>query len=158
VIETARCRIRRFRADDVDPAHAYLGDPDVMEFVEAPFDRDRTERFIVDAGLPDPPLMYAVESLGSGQLVGHVIFHPWHGVSTWEVGWILRKDSWGRGLASELSLALFDHGFGRLGVDRIVAEADPSNTASIRVMERVGMVRAPELDRDLPVWQIERRS
>ena len=70
--------------------------------------------------------------------------------------WILRKDAWGKRFATELSAALIDHGFNRLGIDRIIAEAVPTNHASIAAIERAGLTRSPYLDTDLPVWSIHK--
>ncbi|MFT3889557.1 MAG: GNAT family N-acetyltransferase [Arachnia sp.] len=153
-LETERCRIRRFCRADVGEAALYLGDPAVMHFVEPPFDRDRTKQFIVAAGLCSPPLIYAVQDRVTSALLGHVIFHPWDDAGTWELGWILRRDAWGRGLATELTRGLICHGFEVLQLDRIIGECHPDNNASIRVLEKSGLRRAPELDQGLPVWML----
>lgn len=153
---TRRCMVRTFRHTDVDPALEYLGDPTVMAFIEPCFDRDQVVAFLDAAGAGPAPLVHAVEDRSSGHLLGHVIFHPWGSPATWEVGWLLRRDVWGQGLASELTAALIVSGFRTPGIERIVGECAPANRASIRVMEKAGMVRAPELDGDLPVWAIHR--
>jgi [ribosomal protein S5]-alanine N-acetyltransferase len=56
-----------------------------------------------------------------------------------EVGFTLRRDRWGDGLATEAVGLLLAFGFGELGVHRIAATAQPDNTASVRVLEKVGM-------------------
>jgi RimJ/RimL family protein N-acetyltransferase len=56
-----------------------------------------------------------------------------------ELGYRLRRDHWGRGLASEGAAALVEHGFTAAGIERIWAQTMAVNTASRRVMERVGM-------------------
>lgn len=58
-----------------------------------------------------------------------------------EIGWSLHPDSQGRGYATEASRELLRLGFEELGLHRIVADADPRNTGSIRIMERLGMRR-----------------
>lgn len=153
-LETDRCLIRAFRPDDVEAALAYLGDPVVMEFIEPCYSREQTSAFLRTAGGGPAPLVHAVEQRSTHLLIGHVIFHRWQGSPAWELGWILRKDVWGRGIATELSRALITHAFGEGGVTQLVAECVPENHASIAVMEKVGLVRAPQLDRDLPVWSI----
>ena len=45
----------------------------------------------------------------------------------------------GEGIATEAARAAIRHGFEEAGLDRIVASADTPNTASLRVMQRVGM-------------------
>ncbi|MDP9454689.1 MAG: GNAT family N-acetyltransferase [Actinomycetota bacterium] len=46
---------------------------------------------------------------------------------------------WGSGLGTEAARAMIRHGFGELGLDRIVAGADTLNAASLRVMQKAGM-------------------
>lgn len=156
LVRTDRLVVRRFTVDDVDAALAYLGDPAVMEFIEPCFDRTRAAEFIQSAGTGPDPLVWAVELRSTRQLVGHVIFHPWAGSTAWELGWILRRDSWGNGFATELSAALIEYGFKQLGIDQIIAEAVPANHASIAAIERAGLVRSTHLDQDLPVWSTHR--
>ncbi|MBW4515305.1 MAG: GNAT family N-acetyltransferase [Timaviella obliquedivisa GSE-PSE-MK23-08B] len=57
----------------------------------------------------------------------------------WEVGWHLRKASWGKGYATEAARAIVDYGFKVLKLPCIYAIAYPENRPSIRVMERLGM-------------------
>jgi RimJ/RimL family protein N-acetyltransferase len=62
-----------------------------------------------------------------------------------EVGYILRRDFWGRGLANEALVALLGHAFGALALHRIEADIDPRNAASIRSVERLGFKREGHL-------------
>jgi len=55
-----------------------------------------------------------------------------------EIGYILRRDHWGRGLAHEALVALIGHAFGALALRRLEADIDPRNAASIRLVERLG--------------------
>ena len=56
-----------------------------------------------------------------------------------EVVYHLAKAQWGKGLATELGRAALRFGFEDRGFDRIVAIAKPPNSASIHVMEKLGM-------------------
>lgn len=55
-----------------------------------------------------------------------------------ELGYIVRRDFWGRGHATEALTTLFHHAFGTLGLHRLEADIDPRNTASIRLVQRLG--------------------
>jgi len=66
-----------------------------------------------------------------------------------EIFYGLAKDYRGRGLATEAARAVMDYGFDSIGLDRIVAVADPDNIASVRVLEKLGMKFERRLD-DLP--------
>jgi RimJ/RimL family protein N-acetyltransferase len=69
------------------------------------------------------------------------------GVDEVELGYALRPEWWGRGLASEMSRTALEVGFERLGLDSIVAFTMPTNVASRHVMEKLGM----RFERDI-VW------
>ena len=56
-----------------------------------------------------------------------------------ELSYRLRRRHWGRGLAAEASAALIAVLFAESEVDRIFASTHPANTASRRVMEKLGM-------------------
>lgn len=56
-----------------------------------------------------------------------------------EFGWYLRSDQWGRGYATEATYLLLAFAFDELGRTRVIATADPENTASIRVLEKAGL-------------------
>jgi RimJ/RimL family protein N-acetyltransferase len=63
-----------------------------------------------------------------------------------EIGWRLREDAWGQGYAREAAQAALDWAWANLDADRIVSFTVPANEPSWRLMERLGMVRRPDLD------------
>lgn len=67
-----------------------------------------------------------------------------------ELGYRLRRDCWGQGLATEGAAALVDWGFRAAGYDRIVACAMAANHGSRRVMEKLGMRHVRTEFPDLP--------
>ena len=77
----------------------------------------------------------------TGQLIGHMVFHPWFAPRTYEIGWVFHPGWHGRGYATEAARALLDYGFRELGLHRIIATCQPENPASYRVMEKIGMRR-----------------
>ena len=56
-----------------------------------------------------------------------------------EIGWRLRRDRWGRGLAVEAARAMGDFAFKALNARELLSVCDPANTASANVMKRLGM-------------------
>jgi len=56
-----------------------------------------------------------------------------------EVAYLLDKDYWNRGYATEAARISLGYGFEEAGLDRIIALAFPENAASRRVMEKIGM-------------------
>jgi len=58
----------------------------------------------------------------------------------YEIGFVLGKEYWGKGYASEIGRAQITHGLGLLKCDRLLALVQPSNSASIAVIEKMGML------------------
>jgi ribosomal-protein-alanine N-acetyltransferase len=61
-----------------------------------------------------------------------------------DLGYRFLRSAWGHGYATEASIAVLDHGFSILSIRKVRAEADARNPASIRVMQRLGMVLEEE--------------
>ncbi|HEY9064730.1 MAG TPA: GNAT family N-acetyltransferase [Burkholderiaceae bacterium] len=59
-----------------------------------------------------------------------------------EIGWRLRRDRWGLGLAVEAARSMGDFAFEELNAPGLLAVCDPANTASANVMKRLGMQEA----------------
>jgi [ribosomal protein S5]-alanine N-acetyltransferase len=56
-----------------------------------------------------------------------------------DIGYGLRRDRWGEGIATEAALLLLDLGFAQVGLHRIFAFHHPENIASGRVLQKIGM-------------------
>ena len=67
-----------------------------------------------------------------------------------EIGWRLGFDYWGQGFATEAARAVRDYAFNELKRSEIVSFTVPQNTASRRVMEKIGMVHDPSADFNHP--------
>jgi RimJ/RimL family protein N-acetyltransferase len=63
----------------------------------------------------------------------------WEAIREWEVGWAVHPDEWGKGYATEAARYVLDWGFKHLNIHRIVAFCHTSNSASVRVMQKLGM-------------------
>ena len=83
--------------------------------------------------------MFGVRERGKETAVGWAGLQPMDGTDEIEVGYAFSMDAWGRGYATEVSRALVRWGFESLGLQRIVAVAYAENTASRRVMDKLGM-------------------
>ena len=141
---TERLLLRRLTEEDFPKVFAILGDPEVMYAWEHGFSEEeahewleRTFKRYEEDGFGH----YAVELRDTGEFVGMVgmIRETLGGKELLGIGWMLRKDCWGHGYATEAAQAVLHDAFERLGAKEIVADIRPENTASIRVAERLGM-------------------
>lgn len=150
-IETQRLLVRPFEERDLDALCAVLSDPETMKYIEPPFSCERTARFLREAGMCEPPLVFAAEDHGG--VIGHVIFHACGAPDRYEVGWVLRRDRWGRGYASELTAALIAEGRAR-GLKSLLIECDPRQAATRHIAEAFGFRPAGRED-GLDVFLLE---
>jgi RimJ/RimL family protein N-acetyltransferase len=133
---TERLRLRPITVDDVDLLVALDADPAVMRFISggAPTARDEAAR-IVRRSLGH---RWIAHDRGTREFIGWFGLRP-SGEKTRELGYRLRRVSWGQGLATEGSLALIAQAFTHLGTERIWAQTMTVNIASRRVMEHCGL-------------------
>lgn len=166
-IETARLRLRMFRAADADDYQRLIhGDPDVMRYLPGgvPRSRDRTEASI--AAIVEHWDQYgfglwAVETKNGKEYLGNCgLMTVPNMADTVEVAYALGKPYWGKGIATEAARASLRFGFEHLRLEQIVALAFPPNVASQRVMDKIGMCRAGITDRyyqtDLVLYTLAR--
>ena len=81
---------------------------------------------------------WAAEEKATGECIGRIgLWNPegWPGL---EVGWMLARSHWGRGLATEGGRAALNWAFDVLGAERVISVIHPDNAASIRVAQRLG--------------------
>jgi len=157
-ILTPRLRLRDWADDDVEQLADIYADPESVRYLQ-PLDLEGTRRQVErikahwlehDFGL------WALEERATGRFIGRVgLMHH----ATWsatahdaEVGWVIARDLWGKGLATEGGAAALNFGFTTRKMRRIISIAHRDNAASQRVMAKLGMSREGETDwRGLPV-------
>ncbi|MFB6436142.1 GNAT family N-acetyltransferase [Streptomyces sp. NPDC056411] len=152
-IRTARLDLRPVTADDFPAIHAYQRLPEVCRYLYwGPLDEAGSRTSVATKSTrttlraSGDVLQLAVLVRGTGTLVGDVTFvltsqaHRQGGI-----GYVFHPDHSGHGYATEASRALLKLGFEELGLHRIQAELDGRNTASARLLERLGMRREGHL-------------
>ena len=134
-LETKRLIIRKFDIKDAQDLHKILSDAEVMKYIEPVFDMDKTKQFIEKYGMCASPLICAVEWRQTNELIGHVICHPYD-ENSYEIGWVLRRECWGRGIADELTKALIWYLQGT--AEYCVIECDERQIASAHIALKNG--------------------
>ena len=148
-IETERLLLRRPKPDDaVAMFERYAGDPDVTRFVgwrrHESLSDTRTFLELSDREWERWPAgPYLIVSRRDGSLLGGtgLAFETPHEAAT---GYVLAKDAWGQGYATEALHAMVDVA-SRVGVRRLYALCHPDHIASWRVLEKCGFGREREL-------------
>ncbi|MEV6976068.1 GNAT family N-acetyltransferase [Kitasatospora sp. NPDC093806] len=149
-LDTERMTLRRFTGADVDALAALHGHPDVMRHIDdgrpvprAVVERQQLPRILREYDeLPSGRGCFAASEKSSGAFLGWLSLRPATSVGLsggTELGYRILPSAWGLGYATEGARALVHHAFTELAVDRIVATTMTVNTASRRVMEKVGL-------------------
>jgi ribosomal-protein-alanine N-acetyltransferase len=155
-LETERLRIRPFDpAADAPALHELWGDPEGTKFLpgalQETVDGTRARLESVVKRTAGGWGFWALEER-SGPTVGGVGLFPlaWEGPEI-ELAYHVVPSAWSRGYATEAGESLLAVAWAA-GLDHVVAVAIPENTASRRVMEKLGMsLEGPTRYRDLDV-------
>lgn len=151
MIRTARLTLRRATWDDLEAMHRLFSDPAVMHFWSRPEHDtlEETRHWLRDLVEPEPDsLDFLIEK--DGQVIGKA--------GAWrlpEVGYLLDPAHWGQGLAQEAMEGVIAHvQRTRPELTHLTAEVDPRNSASLRLLDRLGFVETGRAERTL-LWRDE---
>lgn len=141
MIETERLVLCQFKLEDLDALVQLRADPEVMRYI-GDQSREKVEqrlRYYISHYESHGFGMWAVIDKSTGAMAGWCGLVFLDETPEVEVGYGVARDYWGRGLMTEAARASLRYGFERVGLERIVAVAMPENTASRRIMEKLGM-------------------
>lgn len=161
---TPRLSLRPIGPADRDSLHSVFVDPDVRkylldgqvvtaEWVDEEIRRSRAlfrgrgcGLWGVRPGSPEGGATFGSQEGGAASLIGFAGIRPFFEPPRLQLLYGLAPGWWGMGLATEAAAAVVSYLFHGLGWDRIEAATDRPNTASVRVLERLGMVLEKETD------------
>lgn len=141
-----RITVRDFELGDADAVHAYVSDPLVTRHITFdPNDLESSRAFVKGAiamatETPRSAFQMGIVRCDTKELIGHCglrVSSPYH--RRGEIDYVLRRDQWGNGFATEAARLLLRFGFTELHLHRIEATCSPDNPASTRVLAKVGM-------------------
>jgi RimJ/RimL family protein N-acetyltransferase len=92
---------------------------------------------------------YGVFEPDESRQLGGAGLHPRGGEGSLEIGYFIRADAIGRGLATEVAAVLTRVGFERCGLARVDIQVDPANDRSVRIPRKLGFVEEGRLRRRL---------
>lgn len=146
-IETPRLRLRKLTLKDAENMFSYCSNEEVAKYVT--WDRHETIdntidfiMFVLEQYQSKKIAPWAIEVKETNEMVGTIDFVSW---STHhhhaEIGYALSQQYWGKGMIPEAATALLTFGFENMNLERIEARCFVENTASAKVMEKIGMTR-----------------
>jgi ribosomal-protein-alanine N-acetyltransferase len=149
-LETERLLIRDFVAEDWLAAHAYRGDPEVARYmaprVAESLDQTRVwlEETLRQSAQPSRrQYTFALTLRSDGRLIGQIWIEPsaddFSAEADLVLGYMLHRDHWGRGYATEAVCAIVRFAFGEMRARQVSAWCFEANRASSRVLEKAGL-------------------
>jgi RimJ/RimL family protein N-acetyltransferase len=144
ILETARLTLREIVPADAPAYYRFFADPETMRFYPSTRSFEETEEFVqrqlrrYEADGFGP---WAMELKNDANLIGycgliHQIVDDKHEV---EIGYLVDRNYWRQGFASEAAIACREYAWNVLRLTRVISMIDPLNVASIGVALKVGM-------------------
>jgi len=150
MISTDRLTIRPFTKDDGRDLYEYLSNPAIYRY--EPGEPISLEQAVVLAGeRANTNRFFAVVLMNTGKMIGHLYFNQIEPPSlrTWELGYIMNPAYQQKGYTTEAAVGLLKWAFPTHNIHRVVAFCNPENTASWKVLEKIGMRREGILKKNI---------
>jgi len=150
IFETDRLVIRQYTPDDEENFFLLNGDPEVMRYIRTPKDRQECSVFLkrnIDLYRQLPLVgRWAMVEKNTHAFVGSFAIIPVESTDNrrqteLQLGYALLKPYWGKGYATESTLAGRRYAFEVIKLARIVAITEPANLASQKVLLRCGFIK-----------------
>ncbi len=141
-IYTKRLVLRPFKSTDLESFYEYAADKDEIKYMRfLPLESmEECEKFleaVEEEWKKKPPRAYEYAITLEGVNIGEISVYNEEGKG--ELGWILNKKYQGKGYAFEAATALIEYAKENLGFNEFFACCDCENTASSRLIEKLGM-------------------
>ncbi len=139
-----RIRLRGFRTGDLDALYVLFSDPAVTRYWSFPAWTQRAQaeallQHAMESRSADRILCWAIADAEHDCLIGSLtLFNINRGQGRADIGYALQSVEWGKGHAKHALCLALDHAFGALALRRVEADIDPRNTASCKLVERLG--------------------
>lgn len=151
VLTTSRLVLRELRAGDAPALFAMRSDPVAMEHVRRPVARTLADAEAVIALIEEirgrnEGAQWVITLKNDDTFIG--LIGLWRMIKEHhraELGYMLARAHWGKGLMTEAIMPVLEHGFRVFGCHSVEAHTDPRNLASMRVLEKCGFVREAHL-------------
>ena len=146
ILETPRLILRHLVMDDLDELFALYQDPEIRRYFPdgvRNYEDTKEELEWHMHGHPRHPELglWATIHKETGKFIGRCGLLPWEidGKLEVEVAYLLDKNFWHQGLATEAATGILAYAFDTLNLSRIICLTDPDNVASQNVAKRIGM-------------------
>lgn len=143
IIQTSRLTLREFIPEDATHMYLLNSDAEVIGFTgDEPFKNVDEARLMIENYRQYEDYGYGrwtVSMNATEEYLGWCGLNHHEGKNETDLGFRFLRKHWGKGLATEAAMACVQYAFTTLGLTKIIGRAMKENTASIRILEKVGM-------------------
>ncbi|HVT84583.1 MAG TPA: GNAT family N-acetyltransferase [Chitinophagaceae bacterium] len=146
-LETERLLLRQVQDLDADDLFILRSDQTLMRYIDRPLassidDALEFIRKIHDSLIQDNGITWAITIKPDHRLIGTIGFWRIEKENyRAEIGYILQEQAQGKGIMHEALKAILDYGFQEMRLHSVEANVNPSNLASIRLLEKNHFIR-----------------
>ena len=160
MLETERLLLREFDEDDAAAFYPLGSDPAILRYTGDPGGGLKSVEHALEILRLHPLADYRKHGFGrwacvhkaSGEVIGSSGPKYLDDLGEVDLGYRLLPAYWGRGLATEAGRAVLDFSFRHLRLGRIIGLVNPRNPASVRVLEKIGMMSVGVLEYQGRSW------
>lgn len=161
VLNTKRLLLRHLEPEDLEPLYALYRDPEIRKYYPdgtRTLEETKEELDWFLHGHPRHPELglWATIERDTGEFLGRCGLLPWHiqGKDEVELAFMIKKERWREGLATEAARGIIEYAHRTLGLRRLVCLVMPGNAASAGVARKVGMSFEREFTSELGPCQL----
>lgn len=148
-MESERIILRPLSLEDAEDLYEFTADEETTRFIYEPYkDLDQAKRVLANYYLKEPIGKYAIVLKESNKMIGVIEFRVHEETKGGELGYTLSRHYWGKGYMTEAGKLILELAFKVLEIERVFAATDIRNTASARLMSRLGMKHEGTLRRN----------
>ena len=152
IFETPRLYVRHWGIEDLTNLHDLYGDPAISELIGPALNMAETKQ-IFDEQLIQYELQpyegrYVIIEKEDNTFIGTFLMRATHDKDAIEIGYAIKKDDWGKGLATEVVNQGIVYIFQSTTYNTIYAYTEISNTNSKNVLMKCGFKQQPNLFED----------
>lgn len=144
-IRTERLMLRPLNIDDLETVHIYASDEENTTYMFwLPNDtKEKTAEFltmVTEEWKKKQPSFYEFAIMLNEQHIGAISIYLNEERTEGELGWIINKNYWGKGIATEAAGSIKDFSIKELKLNKLIANCDARNINSYKIMKKIGLV------------------
>ena len=157
IIDTQRLSLREFVLEDAEAVLKFNAHPEVMQYTgdESISSLEQASHLISETWLADYKRYgygrWALIHKTENKIIGFAGLKYLPELLKTDIGFRMLPQYWGRGFATEVSVAILNHGFEHYSLEQIIGIVQPENMGSAKVLQKIGMhwyQAAPYLEGD----------